>query len=324
MPDHDKRIHCQGKRRKRHPASNVAAESAPHPRHAVKACANDRTIPNNMVLWQRLAACSFVPGGAMRPSISNRSPGSCRSVGLARALLFVKAAPVLAKKRSLQQSHFRAVNTLAFWTPTSGPLQLRWKLAAQIKPNFDPLASCQELRVSSSSQGSTLPKMGLPRATAFRFGQGHCEAISNPYFKILKQARPKTGAPNPHVGACGNPVFGVATWCSERSQLLQKFIRNNKTTKCRKKDTNIHVLNWGGPPLGDQILYTFPTPKTGIKQIEQFNDIILRILRSRLESKLELFQLFPHCKWGFSRCTDSARLRQDSATKDIKTGTKLW
>ena len=61
----------------------------------------------------------------MRPSISNRSPGSCRSVGLARALLFVKAAPVLAKKRSLQQSHFRAVNTLAFWTPTSGPLQLR-------------------------------------------------------------------------------------------------------------------------------------------------------------------------------------------------------
>ena len=49
MPDHDKTIHCQGKRRKRHPASNVAAESAPHPRHAVKACANDRTIPNNMV-----------------------------------------------------------------------------------------------------------------------------------------------------------------------------------------------------------------------------------------------------------------------------------
>ena len=25
MPDHDKTIHCQGKRRKRHPASNVAA-----------------------------------------------------------------------------------------------------------------------------------------------------------------------------------------------------------------------------------------------------------------------------------------------------------
>ena len=44
-------------------------------------------------------------------------------------------------------------------------------------------------------------------------------------------------------------------------------------------------MYWGGPPLGVQILYTFPTPKTGIKQIEQFNDIILRILRSRLESQ---------------------------------------
>ena len=27
---------------------------------------------------------------------------------------------------------------------------------------------------------------------------------------------------------------------------------------------------WGRPPLGVQILYTFPTPKMGIKQIEQF------------------------------------------------------
>ena len=82
--------------------------------------------------------------------------------------------------------------------------------------------------------------------------------------------------------------------------LLQKFVRNHETTKGRKDDTNIHVLNWGGPPLGVQILYTFPTPKMGIKQIEQFRDIILRILRFLAESsgvtKLELFQPFPHCK----------------------------
>ena len=54
---------------------------------------------------------------------------------------------------------------------------------------------------------------------------------------------------------------------------------------------------WGGPPLRVQILYTFPTPKMGIKQIKQFSDIILRILRFLAESsgvtKLELFQLFP-------------------------------
>ena len=59
-------------------------------------------------------------------------------------------------------------------------------------------------------------------------------------------------------------------------------------------------MSWGGPPLGVQILYTFPTPKMGIKQIEQFSDIILCILRFLAESsgvtKLKLFQPFPHCK----------------------------
>ena len=60
------------------------------------------------------------------------------------------------------------------------------------------------------------------------------------------------------------------------------------------------IYYWGGPPLGVQILYAFPTPKMGIKQIEQFRDIILRILRFLAESsgvtKLELFQPFSHCK----------------------------
>ena len=55
------------------------------------------------------------------------------------------------------------------------------------------------------------------------------------------------------------------------SPAASKVHQNNETTKAKKDDTNIHVLNWGGPPLGVQNLYTFPTPKTGIKQIEQFN-----------------------------------------------------
>ena len=33
----------------------------------------------------------------------------------------------------------------------------------------------------------------------------------------------------------------------------------------------VHDSYWGGPPLGVQILCTFPTPKTGMEQIEQFN-----------------------------------------------------
>ena len=33
----------------------------------------------------------------------------------------------------------------------------------------------------------------------------------------------------------------------------------------------VFLTYWGGPPLGVQILCTFPTPKTGMEQIEQFN-----------------------------------------------------
>ena len=62
-----------------------------------KAAPTTLIIPNHMVLWLRLATCSFASGGAMRPSISNL-PGSCHSVGLARALLFVQAAPIFGKK----------------------------------------------------------------------------------------------------------------------------------------------------------------------------------------------------------------------------------
>ena len=53
-PNRDKTIHCQRKHGRKHPASNVAAESAPHPRHIAKACDNNSQT-NNMVLWQRLA-----------------------------------------------------------------------------------------------------------------------------------------------------------------------------------------------------------------------------------------------------------------------------
>ena len=49
---------------------------------------------------------------------------------------------------------------------------------------------------------------------------------------------------------------------AQNVQLLQKFTRNNETIKAKKDDTNIHVLNWGGPPLEVQKSITFPTPKT--------------------------------------------------------------
>ena len=115
------------------------------------------------------------------------SPGSCHSVGLAKALRFVKAVLVW-QKRSLQQSHFRGRKHISFLDSKkwSSPVALK---ACCSNKTFDPLASCEELRVSSSLQGSTLPKMGLPRATAFRFGQGHSEAVFNFYFNSMRDQK---------------------------------------------------------------------------------------------------------------------------------------
>ena len=62
----------------------------------------------------------------------------------------------------------------------------------------------------------------------------------------------------------------------------KKFARNHETTKGRKDDINIHVLNWEGPPLEVQIPYTFPTQKLANKS--KFSDLLLRILRFLAES----------------------------------------
>ena len=140
--------------------------------------------------------------------------------------------------------------------------------------------------------------MGLPRATAFRFGQSHFEAVFNFYFN---SRRDQKRARQIHALERVAILFLVLRHDARNApSCFNRSPGNHETTKDRKDDTNIHVLNWGGPPLGVKILYTFPTPKMGIKQIEQFSDIILRILRFLAESsgvtKLKLFQPFPHSK----------------------------
>ena len=140
--------------------------------------------------------------------------------------------------------------------------------------------------------------MALPRATAFLSGQSHFEAVFNFYFNSRQDQK---RARRIHALERVAILFLGLRHDARKAPAASKVrARKHETTKGRKDDTNIHVLNWGGPPLGVQILYTFPTPKMGIKQIEQFSDIILRILRFLAESsgvtKLELFQPFPHCK----------------------------
>ena len=71
------------------------------------------------------------------------SPESCHSVTLGRVLLFVKAAQFCHKKGHCSNFIFGAVNTLAFWTPRSGP------------PQFKTLCFCKKLQPETHSQNGT-------------------------------------------------------------------------------------------------------------------------------------------------------------------------
>ena len=58
-------------------------------------------------------------GGARDLQSATVFPESCHSVTRAKVLLLLELP--FSQKRSLQQSYLRGVNTLAFWTPRSGP-----------------------------------------------------------------------------------------------------------------------------------------------------------------------------------------------------------
>ena len=136
------------------------------------------------------------------------------------------------------------------------------------------------------AQGSTLPKMGLPRATAFRFGQGHFKAVFNFYFNSRRdQKRARQIYALERVAIL---FLGLRHNARNAPSCFKSLPETMKPQKGRKDDTNIHVLNWEGPPLGVQILYTFPTQKWASNKSNSSvtsSCASSGFLRSRLESQ---------------------------------------
>ena len=98
---------------------------------------------------------------------------------------------------------------------------------------------------------------------------------------------------------CFGLLMRCLFWGSPRPPglLTRQLCRSDSVCRRSSVSSQSNSVYWGGPPSGVQILYTFPTPKIGIKQIEQSNDIILRILRRRLESQSwNSFNSFPIAK----------------------------
>ena len=90
-PNRDKTIHCQRKHRKKHPASNVAAESAPHPRHVAKAKQFQITWCFGQD-WQHAGGARDLQSATVFPGILPSFRCTCKSIA------FVEAASFFAKK----------------------------------------------------------------------------------------------------------------------------------------------------------------------------------------------------------------------------------
>ena len=146
-------------------------------------------------------------------------------------------------------------------------------------------------------------KNGIARTTAFRFGKGQSEAVFNLYFNCRQdQKRVRQIHTLERVATLFLGLRHDAWNAPAASKIHQKTIE----TTVQKAERI--VLNWKGPLLGVQIL---SNPKNG-----------RALLRSRPEShSWNSFNAFPIVN-EISTCTDTARLRH--ATKDIKTGSKLW
>ena len=72
--------------------------------------------------------------------------GHCGAFWTCKSIAVCQSCASFGKKRSLQNLIFGAVKHWP-WTPRSGPPQLRRKIDGQTIPNFDPLASCEDLFV---------------------------------------------------------------------------------------------------------------------------------------------------------------------------------
>ena len=253
------------------------------------------------------------------------SPESCHSVTLAKVLLFGKAAPFFAKKGHCSNLIFGVVNTLAFWTPKSGPPQLRWSLLLEQNPT---LIYLRNVRASCFEQVARFhtAKNGIGTRYRFSLWTGQFRGC----FQFLFNSRRDQKRAH-QIHALERVVIlllGLRHDARNAPSCFKSSPENMKPQKAGRM-TQTSTCWTGEDRLWESKFYIPFQPQKWASN--KSNSSVTSscaccgFLRSRLESQSwNSFNPFPHCKWGFSRCTDSARLRQDSAAKDIKTGTKLW
>ena len=138
-----------------------------------------------MVLWQRLATCSFAPDWA----------GNLQSATVFPGILHLQKRCCLLKLRqfwqkgSLQQSHFRGRRHFGFLDSKKWSSPVALKACFKQNPTLIHLRHAKSFVFRAARKVPHCQKMGLPRTTAFRFGKGHSEALFNVYFNSRRDQK---------------------------------------------------------------------------------------------------------------------------------------
>ena len=133
--------------------------------------------------------------------------------------------------------------------------------------------------------------MGLPRATAFRFGQGHSEAVFNLYFKSRRDE--KQACQIHTLERVASLFFGLRYDAPNAPSCF----KSSPETWNHKRQEGWHKHPCAKQRLGVLILYTFKTPKRASKKSNNSmtsSCASSAFLRSRLESQSwNSFNSFP-------------------------------
>ena len=224
--------------------------------------------PNNSKQHGALAKMGNMQVGLETLNQQRCSPGSWHSIGLAKALRFVKAVLVLVKKRSLQQSHFRGRKRSSFLDSKKWSSPVALKAGCSNKTQL--WSTCVMRRASCLEQLARFhtAKNGIATRTAFRFGQGHSESVFNFYFNSSwDQKRARQIHTLERVATLFLGLRHDAQNASSCFKSSQEIMRRQNP----KRMTQTSMCWTGEDHLWKSKIYYISNPKTSIKQIEQFN-----------------------------------------------------
>ena len=112
---------------------------------------------------------------------------------------------------------------------------------------------------------------------------------------ILIAGETKNGRAKSTRWSVWQPCFWDCDMTLRTPPAASKVHQNNETTQVEKDDTNIHVLNWGGPPLGVRKFRLTTTSRVRARRptlgVRAAPAMPIKLAKTRKQTKLKLSDL---------------------------------